>query len=147
MQMVSVVRAAMRGTRARIGAALVAGACVQINEVNKDWLNKLADDLNARIAEITTILEANDKPGSPEIFFVNPQDKFTGKNLCTGSGSGITGLEFGVTPGEDPQFGTRWPWNRLVVNDKMASQTSVHPNDTGTTFYARALEDALARLP
>lgn len=122
-------------------------SCVQINEVNKDWLNKLADDLNARIAEITTILETNDKPGSPEIFFVNPQDKFTGKNLCTGSGSGITGLEFGVTPGEDPQFGTRWPWNRLVVNDKMASQTSVHPNDTGTTFYARALEDALARLP
>lgn len=34
-----------------------------------------------------------------------------------------------------------------VVNDDVASQTSVHPNKNGTGFYAKALEDALARLP
>ena len=122
-----------------------ATSCVQINEVNKGWLNTLADDINAKISEVAAILEANDAPGSPEIFFVDTQAYFTGKNLCTGTGSGLTGLEFTAPPGEDPQF--PWPWPRIVVDDNYASQTSVHPNKNGTSFYARALEDALARLP
>ncbi|WP_148234425.1 GDSL-type esterase/lipase family protein [Cellulomonas flavigena] len=120
-------------------------SCVLINEVNQVWLNELADGLNAKIAETAAILETYDEPGSPEIFFVDTQAYFTGKNLCTGADSGLTGLQFGVTPGEDPQFPRPWP--RIVVDNDVASQTSVHPNTNGTGFYAQALEDALADLP
>lgn len=113
--------------------------CVQISPLNKDWLNDLADRLNAKIE---AVVDAADHPAAPAVVYVDTQAKFTGRNLCTPE-SGINGLQFEVTPGEDPMF----PWLDLVVADKGASQTSVHPNDVGTGLYARALEDALASRP
>jgi len=115
--------------------------CLPVARVNQDWLNDLADSLNETIGQVA---EAANQPGEPEIFFVNPQTTFTGHNLCTGAGvSGINGLQFTVTPAEDPlisHFGS-------FVNGQFVSRTSVHPNELGTSLYAEALEEALAVHP
>lgn len=88
--------------------------------------------------------EAANQPGEPETFFVDPQTTFTGHNLCTGSGvSAINGLQFTVTPAEDPLS----PHFGLFVSGQFVSRTSVHPNELGTSLYAEALEAGLAANP
>jgi hypothetical protein len=92
--------------------------------------------LNDKIEEVAA--EAN-APGKPDVFFVDTQARFTGHNLCTDP-SGVNGLHFGVTPGEDPlsrHF-------NFLVKGQVVSQVSFHPNDYGTSLYSLALEDALA---
>lgn len=108
-----------------------------VAEENKGWLNSFADSMNATIKATA---EAANRTGEPEIFFVDTQARFTGHNLCTNP-SGINGLHFGVTPGEDPlvsHFG-------FLVNGQAVSRVSVHPNDYGTTLYSEALEATLAQ--
>lgn len=118
-----------------------ATSCILIDEVNKPWLNGFADAMNFTI-HLTA--QAANTPGTPEVFYVDTQARFSGHNLCTGPGAaGITGLEFTVTPGEDPLI----PGLGFFVNGQSVSRISVHPNDLGTSLYAQALEDALALHP
>lgn len=109
--------------------------CLPVHSMNQEWLNEFADSLNTTLQGIA---EQANRSGEPGVFFVNPQTRFSGHNLCTGQESGINGLQFGVTPGENRLV----PW--LAINGSGASQTSVHPNQLGTSLYAEALEDALA---
>lgn len=114
--------------------------CILINDLNMGWLNEFADNMNATIRET---VESVNQTGTLEIFFVDTQAKFTGRNLCTGDGtSGINSLQYAVTPGEDRLF----PWFGYLVNGQAVSRTSVHPNGLGTDLYSQALEDALANL-
>ena len=83
--------------------------------------------------------EAN-APGKPAVFFVDTQARFTGHNLCTDP-SGVNGLHFGVTPGENP-LSRHFDF---LFDGKAVSNVSFHPNDYGTSLYSLALEDALAQ--
>lgn len=111
-------------------------SCIFINTGNKVWLNDFADSMNTTIRQ--TVESAN-QVGAPEAFFVDTQATFTGHNLCTGA-SGINGLQFTVTPGEDPLVSGLG----FFVNGQFVSRTSVHPNGLGTDLYSQALEGALA---
>jgi hypothetical protein len=113
--------------------------CVEIKPAEQGWLNEFADSMNQSIREAA---EAANTPGTPAIFYVDTQSRFTGHNLCTGQ-SGINGLQFTVTPAEDRTL----PFLGILVNGQFVSRTSVHPNDYGTSLYSQALEDALALHP
>ncbi|NYE21606.1 hypothetical protein, partial [Microbacterium immunditiarum] len=116
-------------------------ACIYIAENNMDWLNGVSVGVRNAMSAAAT---AADTVSAPHVIFVDPQTTFTGHNLCTGSGvSGINGLEFAVSPSEDPLV----PGLGYVVNGAYASQTSVHPNGIGTQLYSDALEAALATTP
>ncbi|MGB3376651.1 MAG: hypothetical protein WBA87_16115 [Microbacterium sp.] len=116
-------------------------ACIFIAEDNMDWLNGVSDGIRSAMSAAAT---AADTMSAPHVIFVDPQTKFTGHNLCTGTGvSAINGLEFTVTPGESPLI----PALGIVTNTGYASQTSVHPNGLGTQLYSDALEVALATTP
>jgi len=116
-------------------------ACISIAEDNMPWLDGVS--FGVRNAMSSAAAAADTTTGA-HVIFVDPQTTFTGHNLCTGSGvSGITGLEFAVTPGEDPLF----PAMGYIVNGAVASRTSVHPNGIGTQLYSDALEAALATTP
>ena len=112
--------------------------CVMVGAENQPWLNAFADSMNATIRATA---EKADTAGEPDIFYVDPQSRFTGHNLCT-TPSGLNGLHFGVTPGENPLAP-----DLGFVNGSFVSRISVHPNDYGTTLYSQALEAALAQHP
>ena len=98
------------------------------------------DEKSARIRQ--TVWSANEV-GSPDVFFVGTPAKFTGHILCTSDGfSGISALQFTVTPGEDPLLSGLG----FLVQGQFVSRASVHPNSVGADLYSQALEDALARL-
>lgn len=114
--------------------------CLPVAPNNQEWLNGIADGLNTVISAVAS---GSSQPGEPDIFFVDTQATFTGHNLCTGQGvSGINGLQFTRTAGEDPLL-----WWFKILPSTYVSQTSVHPNGLGTDLYAEALEDALAAHP
>ncbi|GAB2471290.1 GDSL-type esterase/lipase family protein [Xylanimonas ulmi] len=112
--------------------------CILIDTSNQGWLNDFADAMNETIRQT---VEAANRADEPEVLFVDTQESFTGHNLCTGDGvSGINGLEFKVTPGEDPLLS----FFGFLVSGQFVSRTSVHPNGIGTDLYSQALENALA---
>lgn len=116
-------------------------ACVTISPVNQGWLNNVASEIQDVMEDAAN---AADSP-SARVIAVDPQTTFAGKSLCTGGSiSGITGLEFLLTPGEPSTF-TIGDW-RIVAPEGLASQTSIHPNDLGTGYYAQAIQSALGRV-
>ncbi|GAB2690850.1 hypothetical protein GCM10027071_00060 [Microbacterium marinum] len=114
--------------------------CITVAAVNKGWLNELSDGIQDVMDSAT---DAVDSPSARAVS-VSPQAAFAGKNLCVANGSGITGLEFGLTRGEPAVFFAGD--FRIVSTQGVVSQTSVHPNNLGTDYFSSALEEALVDL-
>ena len=113
--------------------------CVNIAEVNRDWLNDFSVELNDTLSAAANAANVS---GQPPVFFVDPQPEFSGHNLCNTSPTvGINWLTPVLTPGESSAL-IPYDWG-FDINGTLASQESVHPNDLGTDLYSDALEDAL----
>jgi hypothetical protein len=106
---------------------LFSGTCgaPSMTGVNIDWLRDIAIDLRDHLVGLV----------QPPPLFAHtvaglPMPYFEGKGVC-GNPEAIGGLITTLTPGEPP--------------GQLASQQSFHPNMLGTSLYAQAFEEALAR--
>ncbi|WP_341941510.1 GDSL-type esterase/lipase family protein [Microbacterium sp. LWH10-1.2] len=101
--------------------------CVFINDISRDWLNKVADGLNS------SLTSAAGAAGS-YVYYANPEYAFEGHTMCE-SEPGITALDTTMTPGDVPQF---LPDTPLALG---ASAQSIHPSRLGAWFYGNVAAD------
>lgn len=108
----------------------IATDCILIGWANRDWLNEIADGLRDVLRTTATKADAPIR----RVLFTDAQSRFAGHTLCTAQ-SGINGFVMDFTPGDLPFS---------LPDGNLVSQQSVHPNDFGTSLYARALEATLS---
>ena len=101
--------------------------CVYINDISREWLNKVADGLNS------SLTSAAGAAGS-YVYYANPEYAFEGHTMCE-SEPGITALDTTMTPGDVPQF---LPGTPLAAG---ASAQSIHPTRLGAWFYGNVAAD------
>lgn len=106
--------------------------CILIGEGNRPWLNEIANG----VSDVMRAAAAAASTPSQRVTFTDAQSTFAGHTLCTPV-SAINGFVLEFTPGDKPLS---------LPDNSYVSQQSVHPNDYGTSLYARALESTLARF-
>jgi len=109
------------------------GSCLGIPDIDKPWLNGVADRLNSVLAGAAESARTT----GVNVVYQTPQYKFQWKNLCTPE-AGLNGLIPTLTPGDRPSFyvlGTQWGVG-------MSAQ-SVHPNVLGSALYSSAANETL----
>jgi len=109
--------------------------CVYIDDNDRAWLNSVSTGLTGAMSAAASNATASGIP----VRFADPQQFFTGHNLCT-SIPAENGLVFTQTSGDAPMYSLPVPGPNYNFG---VSQQSIHPNPTGTSYYAATLQGAL----
>jgi hypothetical protein len=110
--------------------------CVYINNVNTTWLNSVSSGISQDLADAA----AGAVSRGIAVKYEDPEPFFAGHNLCSAAPA-ENGLLLVQSPGDKSTFTFPVPGPNFNV---FISQQSDHPNITGTTDYALALQNALS---
>jgi hypothetical protein len=98
---------------------------VAIDYGNVAWLNEVSASLSVALSDAALAASSLSHP----VKYVDPAPYFAGHNICSTNAPGLNGIVLSHTPGDLPFVPT--------------SAQPIHPNPTGTTYYAQAMTDGL----